>query len=190
MANRTAQSVRKTTPTGRKADPAPNSPSAFEAHDHAGCAAAAIAKAERACEEAGVRLTPVRRRVLEYLWESHKPVGAYRLLERLAEDGLGSRPPSVYRALDFLVEHGLAHKLLSRSAYLGCAHPGRRHAPQFLICRGCETIEEFVDASLAEHIDSAARAAGFEPAMTALEVEGWCPACRSSRDGERDTASG
>lgn len=159
--------------------------SVFEAHDHAGCAANALAEAERACADAGVRLTPVRRRVLEYLWENHKPVGAYSLLERLAEDGLGSRPPSVYRALDFLVEHGLAHKLLSRSAYLGCAHPGRAHAPQFLICRGCDVIEEFIDDHLAEQVETAARSAGFEPALTALEVEGWCPSCLEKRRGEK-----
>lgn len=153
----------------------------FGRHDHADCAATAMAAAEKACEAAGLRLTPTRRKVLEYLWESHKPVGAYRLLERLSEDGFSSKPPSVYRALDFLVEHGLAHKLRSKAAYLGCSHPDQAHAPQFLICRGCDAIEEFVDDTLAERVEQAARRSGFEPALTALEVEGWCPACR--RDG-------
>ncbi len=182
MTIRTAPSNPDASPASTKAAP-PRS--VFEAHDHSGCAATALAEAERACRDAGVRLTPVRRRVLEYLWESHRPVGAYRLLERLTEDGLGSRPPSVYRALDFLVEHGLAHKLLSRSAYLGCAHPGRPHAPQFLICRGCDVIEEFADDALAKHVEDAARAAGFEPALTALEVEGWCPACQEKGASEK-----
>lgn len=166
----------------KRAAPETATASVFEAHDHADCAASAIAQAERACKKAGARLTPIRRRVLEFLWESHKPVGAYRLLERLSEEGLGSKPPSVYRALDFLVSHGLAHKLRSKSAYLGCVRPGQPHAPQFLICLGCDAIEEFVDPDLADRVERVARGAGFVPAFAALEVEGWCPACAGARE--------
>ncbi|RMD92342.1 MAG: transcriptional repressor, partial [Alphaproteobacteria bacterium] len=91
---------------------------AFAPHDHRACAAAALARAEARCRESGLRLTPLRRRVLEILLESHRPLGAYDILARLRADGRPAQPPVAYRALDFLVAHGLAHRLHSLNAFL------------------------------------------------------------------------
>jgi Fur family zinc uptake transcriptional regulator len=77
-------------------------------HDHEHCVEDAVAAAERLCEAKGLRFTPLRRRVLELVWSSHKPVGAYALLDSLRTEELGSAPPTVYRALDFLIENGLS----------------------------------------------------------------------------------
>lgn len=53
----------------------------------------------------GLRLTALRRRVLELVWQSHKPLGAYDILAVLSEqDGRRAAPPTVYRALDFLLK--------------------------------------------------------------------------------------
>src|SRR5277367_4850296 len=77
-------------------------------HDHASCVDEAIAAADRVCVASGARLTDLRRQVLELVWRSHQPVGAYEILERLAADsGRRAAPPTVYRALDFLLEQGL-----------------------------------------------------------------------------------
>ncbi|HEX5507153.1 MAG TPA: hypothetical protein VFX37_01485, partial [Pseudolabrys sp.] len=54
--------------------PAPN-------HDHTRCASDAIGHAEAHCAARSERLTPLRRRVLEALLASHKPLGAYELIE-------------------------------------------------------------------------------------------------------------
>ena len=62
-------------------------PFAGAEHDHAACVAEALAAAETVCQARGSRLTPLRRRVLELVWNSHSPVGAYDLLDRLGEDG-------------------------------------------------------------------------------------------------------
>ena len=84
---------------------------AFDQHDHGACAADALDYARGVCEQQGLRLTPVRERVLQLLLESHNALGAYDLLEKLKADGLGSQPPVAYRALEFLVAHGFAHKI-------------------------------------------------------------------------------
>ncbi|MDO6806861.1 transcriptional repressor, partial [Wenyingzhuangia sp. 1_MG-2023] len=76
-------------------------------------------------------------RVLELIWQSHKPVGAYELLPALANDGFNSAPPTVYRALDFLLDLGLVHRLHSLNAYVGCNHPGANHPVCFFICEHC-----------------------------------------------------
>ena len=56
-------------------------------HDHAFCADGALARAEVLCAERGARLTPMRRQVLESLAASHRPLGAYEIIDRLGEAG-------------------------------------------------------------------------------------------------------
>src|SRR5690606_39580833 len=89
-------------------------------HDHSRCVAETLFRSEEACEESGRRLTPLRRRVLEELAESHAPVGAYEIVDRLKKGGDSTPAMSVYRALDFLVGEGLAHRIESRNAFLAC----------------------------------------------------------------------
>ena len=57
-------------------------------HDHKLCVEDAVAAAEKLCAEKGLRFTPLRRRVLELVWSSHKPVGAYALLDSLRTEDL------------------------------------------------------------------------------------------------------
>jgi len=149
--------------------------SGFSAHDHASCVDHALANALGACAAAGLNLTPVRRRVLEILLESHAALGAYDILARLNAEGLGSKPPVVYRALGFLVDHGFAHRVELLNAFVACAHPGADHAPALMICRTCKTVAEAVAP---RPLQGAARAAGFAIEQTVLEAEGLCPACQ------------
>lgn len=147
------------------------------AHDHRLCVADALAVANRVCVERGIRFTDLRRRVFELVWASHKPVGAYAILEILRSEGLGSAPPTVYRALDFLLEHELVHRIESLNAFVGCAHPGESHRGFFLICKQCGNAEELDDSSLNATIAGAARARGFTARHTTLEVSGTCVNC-------------
>lgn len=62
-------------------------------HDHATCITDALAATESHCHATGAKLTPIRRRVLELIWQSHKPAGAYDLLAQLGGDGRRSRRP-------------------------------------------------------------------------------------------------
>lgn len=151
------------------------------AHDHKLCVADALAMADAACKGRGARFTDLRRRVFELVWASHKPVGAYGVLEKLREEGLGSAPPTVYRALDFLLEHGLVHRVESLNAFVGCTHPGEAHRGYFLICRQCGNAEELEEPSLAVAIGRAATARGFDARDVTLEVAGTCAVCVGRR---------
>ena len=46
-------------------------------HDHNACQGEAVGRAELICTQRGVRLTDIRKRVLELVWRGHKPLGAY-----------------------------------------------------------------------------------------------------------------
>lgn len=150
---------------------------AFHRHDHAGCASTAMKLADARAKAAGLRLTPVRRRALEILLEEHRALGAYEVLERLAQDGFGAQPPVAYRALDFLVEHGFAHRIRRLNAFAACMHSGEAHEPVFFICEKCKTVAEAPQSTVRDAIERAADALGFEAGQAHVEVVGLCPAC-------------
>ena len=154
----------------------------FHPHDHARCIADALAAAEAHCAASGLKLTPVRRRALEILLSAHRAMGAYDLLALLDADGFGSQPPVVYRALDFLTANGFAHKIEALNAYVACVHPGAEHAPAFLICRACGTVEETEAATDRGPLARAARDAGFAIERAVIEAQGLCPACKTEPD--------
>ena len=60
-------------------------PLACSQHDHGHCISDALSEARQICAKRGVRLTELRAQVLEFIWQSHKPLGAYTLMEMLAQ---------------------------------------------------------------------------------------------------------
>ena len=151
---------------------------AFAPHDHSHCAGGVLARAEVLVADRGVRLTPVRKRVLEILLEAHRALGAYDVLQRLAAEGFGNQPPVAYRALEFLVENGLAHRIRRLNAFTACMHPGEEHSPAFLICRLCDAVAEAPAAPVRAALDKAAAGLGFVIERRNVEALGLCPACQ------------
>ena len=160
-----------------------------DGHHEAACTHAAhqparardgLARAEAACRRAGVRLTPIRRQVLEALYETHRPLGAYDVADRLAGGARRVAPITVYRALDFLMEQGLVHRLASRNAFVACAH-GHDSADliAFLICEACGGVDEISSAPLAGAIAQVLDQERFEPHFQVLEITGRCGHCRA-----------
>ncbi len=156
---------------------------ADSAHDHRDCVAAAVADAQAICAARGARLTVLRRRVLELVWGSHRPVGAYAILDGLGRHGGAGAPPTVYRALEFLLAHGLIHRIETQNAFVGCCQPGERHMGQFLICSGCGNAAELDGGAIAEAVSAAASRHGFAVERQIVEVSGVCANCAGSRDG-------
>src|SRR3954470_21462034 len=147
-------------------------------HDHGLCAATALTRAETLCAARGARLTDVRRKVLGLVWQSHTPVGAYALLSQMNARGGRVAPIAVYRALEFLMEQGLVHRIASLNAYVGCAHAGRDHAAQFLICRNCGTAAELESAPLRKALARAVSDRDFAVDQQIVEISGLCAHCR------------
>jgi len=154
-------------------------PHGFDAHDHTQCVTGALSSIEAYCETNGLRLTPVRRKVLEILLQEHRALGAYAILDRLKEAGFGSQPPVAYRALDFLSTHGFVHKIQRLNAFVACSHPGESHAPAFMICRECDAVAEAEAPGGSQALGAAAQATGFKIERTVIEAEGICPSCRN-----------
>ncbi len=153
-------------------------------HDHDLCIDEALKLAERNCARKGVRLTPIRARVLELIWRQHTPVKAYDLLDQFRHEHRSAAPPTIYRALDFLLTEGLIHRIESLNAYVGCGDPSHPHLGQFLICQRCNAVAELSDPDVSNLVRRKAEQLGFRVNWQTIEVNGICPDCRS-RDDDR-----
>ena len=149
-------------------------------HDHGHCVRQAMEEAQALCRDRSARLTPLRARVLELIWQSHKPLGAYAILDMLAQEGRRPAPPTVYRALEFLLKYGLVHRIASLNAYTGCNAPGHSATGQFLICRECGTVAELSNSRISTAIEAAAEAEAFSTDQHTVEITGICPHCKAA----------
>jgi len=138
-------------------------------HDHSHCAHA----------PGQIRLTPSRQMVLDKLCAAGRPLGAYEMIDILAEaTGKRPAPVSVYRALDFLLENGLVHRLASRNAYMACAHQHGRSAPvAFLICETCGRVTEATSPEVDAGLGHLAEKSGFVARSRVVEITGRCRDC-------------
>ncbi|PWB78632.1 MAG: Fur family transcriptional regulator [Methylocystaceae bacterium] len=124
-------------------------------------------------------LTPARRAALDILIKANRPVGAYEMIDLLAnENGKRPAPISVYRALGYLLDHGLAHRLASRNAFVVCGHAHEAEEPViFLICEACGEVREATSANLTRELAGLSAAAGFQPHTRVMEIAGRCERC-------------
>ena len=148
-------------------------------HDHGRCAAEALRHAEQVCARRAQKLTPIRRQVFETLLSTHRPLGAYEVIEELTASMPRPAPITVHRALEFLMANGLVHRIESRNAYLACAHDhDSAAAVAFLICDRCGLVGEVPVRPLARSLAEAARASGFAPKLSVVEITGTCVHCQ------------
>ncbi len=152
-------------------------------HDHGPCLESTLQRAAEIFETNGLKLTPLRRRVLEEVAGSHHAVGAYEILERLSrKERTRMAPISVYRALEALLEMGVVHRLESRNAYFACHAPHGKHAARQIVlaCERCATVMEVAASPAFDAIDRAADTTGFKTSRVMVEVSGVCATCAAS----------
>jgi len=146
-------------------------------HNHDKCVVSALSSAETQCEAQGLRLTDMRRRVLELIWHKHTPVKAYDILAQLQKENPRTAPPTVYRAIEFLIDAGLVHRIESLNAYVGCGKPETNHAGQFLICNRCGVVAEMDDPRITRLLDKEAEQLNFKVELQTVEIRSLCPQC-------------
>lgn len=156
-----------------------------DCHNHQHCIDDALANAKIICQQHNAKLTSLRQQVLLLIWQNHKPLGAYALIDMLAEiEQRRIAPPTVYRALEFLLELGLIHRINSLNAYIGCVNPQSHQKEQqnatnyFFICSQCHDTQEVINANLADAIADAGRTLDFASQQQWLEVTGLCKQCQ------------
>lgn len=128
---------------------------------------------------AAPKLTRNQTLVLDALKAAEEPLSAYTILDRLRDEGFRA-PLQVYRALDTLLDRGVVHRLDSLKAFVPCAHPHDHHESAtiaFGICEQCARVWEFSDAVVEVRLRGWAKAEGFCPRRTSIEINGLCSDC-------------
>jgi Fur family transcriptional regulator, zinc uptake regulator len=146
-------------------------------HDHAACIRSVLDQAKQLCAERGVQLTAIRYQVLELIWDSHKAVKAYDLLDKIKPLQPAAKPATIYRALDFLLEQGLIHRIESLNAFMGCGHSGHPNEELKLICVQCHEVEERPATELMRALANEIKEAGFLQQSRVIEIHGVCAKC-------------
>lgn len=158
-------------------------------HDHTVCVDQAMRQAEELCQQKQLRLTELRKQVLSLVWQTHKPIGAYAIMELLQAASSRQRvaPPTVYRTLDFLVEHGFVHKVRTLNAFIGCSNPQHKQCDALLICTVCGYTEELPNNTIQQTIRLSASKQGFSVEEQILEIAGCCAYCKPNKNTDKVT---
>lgn len=151
-------------------------------HDHSQCVQNAISTAENICRRRGVQLTPIRHKILELIWNSHKAIKAYDLLDQIRPTNDAAKPSTVYRALDFLLEQGLIHRVESLNAFVGCRNSGCQHDQLLLICTNCHNVDERPAANVFNALAEELQMVRFSPQRKTIEIHGLCRTCRERQN--------
>ncbi len=151
-------------------------------HHHRDCIDHALQTAEKICLKKGVRLTTIRKSVLELVCTSHKAIGAYELLDLFREQAPKAKPVTIYRALDFLMEAGLVHKIESLNAFIACLQAETQHKSVILICDHCENAYEIDATSVYKSLYTLSETVQFTPQYLTLELHGLCASCQKKND--------
>ena len=134
---------------------------------------------EKLCKSNNLKLTALRKQVLELIISKKGFVKAYDLLNDLKKIQPNAKPPTIYRSLDFLEENGFIHKLQSLNAFIKCTHPKEHANCYFLICKKCNNIEEVCSSKIDKLVSNTSKEKNFSPKNVTFEISGICYKCMS-----------
>jgi Fur family zinc uptake transcriptional regulator len=137
-------------------------------------------KAFKHCVNHGYRFTNPRARVLKILADETKPLGAYDILQRLANEVDKPNPPTVYRAIQFWHQEGFIHCIDSLKSYVACSNGHHIGQTQFLICNQCGFVKELDSVIDFTPVMQTAKSLQFSILNSTVELKGVCAKCSES----------
>ena len=154
-------------------------------HNHAACLDDAIRAAREAFKRHEVPFTPLREKVFREIAGSHKAVGAYEVLNRLAKKGTRLTPISVYRIINTLVDVGVVRRFKSRNAFYA-SHSDDPMSPRIVLaCEICGRVADADGVPMFQGIRRALARRAFSPRSAIIEVLGACAHCTESNPNAR-----
>lgn len=149
-----------------------------DSHSHQKCVDKLIKQAREICIKNNLRLTPLREKILEIIFQNHKAIKAYDVLKELEKHNISDKPPTIYRALDFFITNKIIHKIHCINSYLVCSHPGMHNDCSLFICEKCNSVEENCDNNISKLIVEDAKNNNFTIKNKNIEILGICQNCQ------------
>ncbi|MFT8872209.1 MAG: peroxide-responsive transcriptional repressor PerR [Sporolactobacillus sp.] len=137
-----------------------------------------IDKAIELLKNSGIRITPQRHAVLEYLILSHTHPTADEIYKALEGRFSNMSVATVYNNLRMFKKTGMVKELTYGDASSRFDFSTKPH--YHVICKQCGKIVDFFYPGLDEVEDLAAKVTGFVVSSHRLEVYGLCPACQKA----------
>jgi len=127
-----------------------------------------------------LKLTSLRKDVLEIFMAAEKPISAYDVLSELKKIRANAEPPTAYRVIDYFVEKNIIHRIDAENKYVFCTqidgHKKHCHGIIF-ICKKCLASNEIIDQSSAQFFEQLASKFGYVIDGAPVEVKGLCQSC-------------
>tara|TARA_E500000178_G_C16438511_1_gene494876 strand:+ start:33 stop:461 length:429 start_codon:yes stop_codon:yes gene_type:complete len=136
-----------------------------------------LKKAFQFCLKNGHRLTEPRKKVLEIIASSTKPIKAYEILKKLSIPLNFPKPPTAYRAIEFWQTHNFIHRIESLNSYFICKANHKHKGAQFMVCNKCGVVIESHICEIPSEIVESLKKKSFAPLSWNLEVSGTCRQC-------------
>jgi Fur family ferric uptake transcriptional regulator len=124
----------------------------------------------------GLRRTLEREQVLQEIFEIHGHFDVDELYLKLKQKGVKVSKASIYRALPLFREAGLIREADFSEGHWHYEHIYGHSRHSHLKCLGCGEMVEFEEPSPQDL--ERELATKYEYRIIALEVQGYCPACR------------
>jgi Fur family peroxide stress response transcriptional regulator len=135
----------------------------------------------------GIRLTPQRQVILQYLKETDEHPTAEQVYQKIGEQFPGISLATVYNTLNMLKELGVIRELSYGD--VSSRYDGNDSEHAHLVCQQCDQVIDIeCPPEEAVFTDSLHRT-GFMVSSYRLEYYGTCPSCQTAATYQKDHAS-
>lgn len=129
-----------------------------------------------------VKITSLRKDILEIISKSKNPISAYTILGLLKKLRPGSEPPTVYRVIDYFLEKKVIHKIDSENTYIMCSHLNeltKKNHGVLLTCLKCNSSEEVYEENFFHALELMTKRKQFKIDCSIIQVKGICSDCKN-----------
>ncbi|MBS4750133.1 transcriptional repressor [Granulicatella sp. zg-ZJ] len=132
----------------------------------------------------GMRLTPQRMAVLEYIYESKTHPTAQDIYQQIKDKFDTLSLSTVYNNLNALIKLGYAMELTYGDAATRYDYKEDDEVHYHAICLQCGNVIDFEYSALEDMCQKLEKTYGFDPVSPRLEVFGYCKECKGVMNNE------
>jgi Fur family zinc uptake transcriptional regulator len=131
-----------------------------------------------------IKLTALRKDILDIFLVAKKPLTAYEVLAKLKKKRPNAEPPTVYRVIDYFVQKKLIHRIETGNKYVCCSHldhfKSKYHGILFL-CQACHLSYELMDQEFLRFIMNFSKKNHLAVSESVVEIKGTCSDCLKTK---------
>ncbi len=128
----------------------------------------------------GLKFTPERQVILDWVFKTHKHFDAEDLLFDIRQKGERVSKATIYRTLSLLVKCGLLREVIFGEKHSHYEHIHEDEHHDHLVCSNCGKIIEFADEKIEQLQEAVCRNYKFLPESHRLQIQGLCYECQKS----------